>query len=378
MKLMRLKNLRARWSRETSMPDASPSTPPLQRCGYLRSKLANAGKLAALLVAFAGASTAAMAQDALNLKFAHVLPATHYLWEHGAKGFTEAVTAATNGQVSFEVYPAAQLGKDKVTVLQSGLADIVMLIPSYTPDKLPLSSVSELPGFYSNSCEGTAKFWEIAKPGSVLYEEEFKALGIRPLFVTILIPYRILTSSKEVLTVADMAGLKIRANGAAMDKTVRALGGVPVRASSPELYDAVSRGTVDGALFTLNALEQYSLEEVINHMVEGPQLGSASVVFAMSEKGWSALPDNVKEAISAAAEVTQNSLCDWMDNDEKQVREKFVSTGTIKPATLSADEIAVWHERVGTVADDWAKEVDSVGKKGTALLEAFRNVSVSQ
>jgi TRAP-type C4-dicarboxylate transport system substrate-binding protein len=346
--------------------------------GHVRSKLANVSKIAAFTGAFAATSFGVAAQAPQTLKFAYVLPASHYLWEQGAKGFTEAVTKATNGQVKFEYYPAAQLGKDKVAVLQSGLADVVMIIPSYTPDKLPLSAVSELPGFYSNSCEGTAKFWEITKPGGLLYEQELKPLGIRPLFAAILIPYRILTSSKQVSAIGDLAGQKIRANGGAMDKTVRALGAVPVRASSPELYDAVSRGTVDGALFTLNALEQYSLQQVLKHMVEGPQLGSAGIIFAMSEKGWNALPDNVKEAMTKAAETSQKELCKWMDNDERQVREKFVSAGTMKPATLSADEVAVWQKRVSTVASEWAKELDSVGKKGTALLEAFRNAKASQ
>lgn len=348
------------------------------RPGHRRSVLGRFARVAAISVAFAAASTAAMAQEALKLKYAQVLPSTHYIWEEGVKGFTEAVTAATNGQVTFEVYPAGQLGKDKISVLQSGLADLVLIIPSYTPDKMPMSSVSELPGFYSSSCEGSDMFWEISKPGGMLYEQELKGLGIHPLFANILIPYRILTSKKQVVTIDDMAGLKIRANGAAMDKTVRALGGVPVRASSPELYDAVSRGTLDGALFTLNALEQYSLEKVIDYVVDGPQLGSASIIIGMSEKRWNGLPDNVKTAMTDAAATAQKTLCAWMDNDEKQVVDKFVAAGTITPTALSAEQLEIWQKRVSSVAEDWAKEVDAAGKQGSELLKAFRAVGSSQ
>lgn len=342
------------------------------------SRAGKAGKALAFVAACLTTMSSATAQEQQTLKYAYVLPATHYLWTEGAKIFTEEVTAGTNGNVAFEVYPAAQLGKDNLAVLNSGLADLALIIPSYSSDKMPLSTVSELPGMYADSCEGTSKFWEIAKPGGILYEEELKPLGLYPLFAAVLIPYRILTSSKEVSKIEDLNGLKIRANGSAMNKTMHALNAVPVRASSPELYDAVSRGTVDGALFTLNALEQYSLDQVLNYMVEGPQLGSAGIIIAMTEKKWNTLSAETQKVMTNAAEMTQKRLCKWMDEDEKKVRNKLVSSGKLKPKTLTAEEIAEWHQQVESVAADWANEMNGVGKKGKEVLKAFQQANSSQ
>lgn len=342
------------------------------------SSIAKACKAAALSVACVALSSTAMAAEKQTLKYAYVLPASHYLWTEGARVFTEKVTADTNGDITFEVYPAAQLGKDNLAVLQSGLADLALIIPSYSSDKLPLSTVSELPGMYDNSCQGTSKFWEIVQPGGILYEQELKPLGLYPVFAAVLIPYRIFTSKKEVATMDDLSGLKIRANGSAMNKTMITLGAVPVRASSPELYDAVSRGTVDGALFTMNALEQYSLEQVFNYMVEGPQLGSAGIIIAMNEKNWNSLSPETQKIMMDAGEMTRKRLCKWMDDDDQSVRDKLVSEGKLKPTTLTADQVAEWGKEVSSVADGWASELDAVGLKATAVLDAFRKADATQ
>lgn len=168
--------------------------------------------LAAAAFALAGA-----AAQAETLKLAHPLPANHFVYEQGLKQFTDAVTAATDGEVTFDVYPANQLGKDYLTLLNVGLADVALIVTSYAADKFPLTSVTELPGHYATSCEGTAKTWALAQPGGILDAEEYAPQGFRVLFVSTLTPYRFMTASKKVETVDDVAGLKTYANGAAMD-----------------------------------------------------------------------------------------------------------------------------------------------------------------
>lgn len=258
------------------------------------------------------AGAPAMAQETVNLKFAHIAPATHYLWQHGAKPFTEAVTQGTGGRVTFDVYPAGQLGKDYVSILNSGIADVVFFVANYAPDKFPLTSVVELPSPYKTSCEATARFSELAREGGLLNEQEYKPQGIHVLFVSSLRPYTVMTTSKPVTDIDTLAGLKLRANGAAMDKAVRALGAVPVRVSSPEAYDALTRGTVDGGVYSYLSLPEFKLDQIFKHAVDGIQIGSPGIIFAMSDKGWQRLPDDVKARMTEAAAAAQNALCAWL------------------------------------------------------------------
>ncbi|HEU0221654.1 MAG TPA: TRAP transporter substrate-binding protein DctP, partial [Paracoccaceae bacterium] len=226
-----------------------------------------------------------------TFRITQVFPATHWHWTEGMEIFTKAVAEASGGKIGFEVYHAGQLGKESTSVVTSGLADFGLLVPSYENEKLPLTSVVELPGLHSTSCEATARYWQLAQEGGALYETEYKALGVRPLYVIVLAPYQVMTSSQKIGTLDDLAGLKIRALGAAMDKTVRSLGAVPVRVTSNELYDALSRGTVDGGFWPIGSTKVVGLDKVFNYTVQGPQLGGGSTFFAISEAKWQSLDD---------------------------------------------------------------------------------------
>ncbi len=84
--------------------------------------------LASALLA-AVASTPA-AQEKITLRLAESLPAGHVIHELVAKPFMELVTKATNGQVTFQHYPAEQLGKakDMAQLTVAGVADVSYIV----------------------------------------------------------------------------------------------------------------------------------------------------------------------------------------------------------------------------------------------------------
>ena len=59
----------------------------------------------------AAAMGPAAAQEKITLRLAESLPAGHVIHELVAKPFMELVTKGTNGQITFQHYPAEQLGK---------------------------------------------------------------------------------------------------------------------------------------------------------------------------------------------------------------------------------------------------------------------------
>jgi len=228
--------------------------------------------IAAVAAVAIGMPVASHAQER-TLKVTQVFPSTHWHMTEGIQTFIDEVTALTDGKIKFEVYHAGQLGKESTTVVNSGLAEMGILVPGYETIKLPLTSVVELPGFHKTSCEGSWQFWEMAKPGGILYEEEYSKLGVRPLYVMVLTPYEVQTNKKIVASVEDMKGMKLRANGA-MAKTVAAVGGVPITVTSNEFYDSLARGTVDGGMWLTGSTRLVGLEDVLNHTVKGTAMGA--------------------------------------------------------------------------------------------------------
>ena len=202
--------------------------------------------LAAAIV-LAGASPA-MSQEKITIRLADSLPTGHVIHELVAKPFMELVTKASNGQVTFQHFPAEQLGKakDMAQLTVAGVADLAYIVPSYSSDKYPLTAVAELPGIFETECQGSLAFYKISHNGGILESKEFAPNQLRPL-VTIALPaYQIqLANSRVVKTAKDLEGLKIRTTGGAMDLMMRSINGVPVRMAAPEIYEfsPVARST---------------------------------------------------------------------------------------------------------------------------------------
>src|SRR5690606_28964226 len=180
-----------------------------------RTSMKNLLKAGVTLLALTAAW--AMPASAETLRIGDSFPVGHYISENMTKVWMEEVKKASNGEVDFEYFPAEQLGKakDLLSLTQSGVMDIGYVGASYVSDKLPLSSVGEMPEAFTTSCQGTKAFWQIAKPGGALDQAEFAPNGVRVLMVMVLPPYQVFTSNREISGLDSLKGLKIRSTGGA-------------------------------------------------------------------------------------------------------------------------------------------------------------------
>ncbi len=205
------------------------------------------GKIAGAALLTVVMTGAANAQEVVRVSA--VTAEGHWSWSQGIKVFASKVEAATKGKVKFQYFAAGQLGKNTSELVSKGLAQGGLVFPSFEPDKMPLTSVAELPGMHKTACESVDLMWKLVGPGGSLNEAEYGKRGLRPIYAYNLPVYELQTSKKKISKLEDVAGQKIRANGSAQAKTVSALGGVPVAVPGPELYDSLTRGTVDGGLW---------------------------------------------------------------------------------------------------------------------------------
>ena len=198
----------------------------------------------------AGLGMAASAQAEVKLTFADWQVPAASTTQQAAKVFMDKATELSNGEITFEYFPAEQLGKgaEMLRLLQTGVADIAHVSPAYITDKFPLLTVSELPGMPLDSCALVNAVYDMAQPGGLLYESEFKPNGVRLLLAGNLGPYSILTTEKPITTVADLAGMNIRTARGPMEMTATELGANAIRMSGSETLPTLSRGTLDGLL----------------------------------------------------------------------------------------------------------------------------------
>ena len=327
--------------------------------------------LGAIACATAAAAELAEAQDTITVKFAMAVPATHYTATAGGKFFMDRVVELSKGRVKFEWYPGEQIGKakDLLALVQSGVVDMADIVPSYVPDKLPLTGVSELPGQMTTSCEGTKAYYAITRPGKILATREFDPQKVHVLMAAPLVPYKILTAKKPVAKLEDLAGLKIRSSGGASDATMRALGAVSVRLAGPEIYEALTRGTIDGAMYPFLSLKPFGLTSSIKYATEGASVGSVSTTFLMSEAKYRALPADLQKVFDQAGYEAGMNYCNYMDTEES--KEKAALAGSITAIQLSPAEVARWKTVLDATKVEWAKRLDERGKAGSESLAAW-------
>lgn len=318
----------------------------------------------------AGVAAPASAQ---TFKMTHVFPAVNMNWTEGGAVFAKAVEELSGGEMTVTNFPAGQLGKETSTLVSSGLAEMGLVIPSYELEKLPLSTVGELPGFNEDACSASARMWHLVKEGGELDKAELEPLGLHALYAVALNPYQVVTSRKPVASLADLKGLKLRANGAAMDKAARALGAVGLQVSFSEFYDALSRGTIDGGIWPVAWTRTNGLEGAISYATEGVGLGTAVTIATISQRAWDKLDVDQQRILLEAGAKAQQHFCTHLNELEVSEKAALAESGQIETIRLSDDEISAWNELLIPVQEDWATTLDQSRRPGSEILKAYRD-----
>jgi TRAP-type C4-dicarboxylate transport system substrate-binding protein len=313
------------------------------------------------------------AADAVTLRVADSFPSGHYISDQVTKWFMDRVTNQTGNKVTFQYYPSEQLGKakDLLSLTQTGVVDIGYVAPSFVTDKLPLSVVAELPLHFSKSCEGTAAFYKLATEG-ILAKRELEPAGVRVLFAIVLPPYQMFLRNPAFPGIDVLKGLKIRTSGKAKELAVQKLGAVSLQIASPDVYQSLSRGTIDGMLFPYSSIFSYDVQDLIKSASVGANFGSFVVTYVISEKRWKTLAPDVQEAMLRVGRETTERACEISQRNELQDQEKLKARGVQETEFSPADKARIEKE-MAEVSRDWAKELDGRGKPGSEVLAAFEN-----
>ncbi|MFC4271268.1 C4-dicarboxylate ABC transporter [Sneathiella chungangensis] len=339
-------------------------------------KLKTMSRLFVLGTGFLGclASSAAIAEDKVIFKVADIFPTTHYILLEGTQKWMDKAVELSNGRIEFQYFPAQQLGKAKdiMSLTSAGVADIGVIIPAYVPEKLPLSAAGELPGMFNTACSGSQALADLTKPGGILYEQEFKPQGFHVLYTNMLAPYTVMTSEKELNSYKDLAGLKLYASGDAKHETLTKLGATPIRLSGPEIFEAVQRGTLDGAMLAYIGLPPYSLDELMKYGLTGVNLGSTTVTYGMTSKKWNSLDKEIQDALTEAAAFAGNALCSYSDRMNSEALEALKGGGA-KIHVIEGEEAAALNKELEPVITNWTSVLEERGKPAKEVIEQFRS-----
>lgn len=307
------------------------------------------------------------------LKFGDSFSATHPIGAGGVTPFIEKLQReGSDVGLEVEYYANGQLGKqrDVVTLLRSGVMQLGAVSPAYVGTELPLSNVADLPGLVTDACVGADAVLATMREGGTLYKEELEPRGIRPLWVAVVPHYEAMTGKGAITEPSDAKGHILRSTGGVADRVVDEVGAAGVSMPLGELYEAISRGTVEGTVASPVSIASYKLGEVLGFSTDGARLGAFTITFSISEDVWQELDTDQQNLLSEASELAQQGACESIEEAATaavaEMRDQGVEVLKIGPKSR-----AKWDALAAPVRDKWVKDLESAGRPAAQVLEEF-------
>jgi C4-dicarboxylate-binding protein DctP len=315
-----------------------------------------------LAAALALALPAAFAQNAVVIKFSHVV-APDTPKGKGAEKFKQLAEERSKGKIKVEVYPNSQLYKDKEELEALQLGSVQMLAPSlakFGPLGVKEFEVFDLPFLFKDD----AAFRAVTE--SQLSKDLFAKLetkGIKGLGYWDN-GFHIMSANKPLHTVADFKGLKMRIQSSkVLDAQMRALGAIPQVMAFSELYQALQSGVVDGTEGVPSNFYTQKIYEVQKH-ISLSNHGHLAYAVIINKKFYDGLPADLRAVVDSSikdATVYANQIA---ATENKEGLEKIKASGKSTVYTPTDAEITEWKRALMPVH----KEMEA--RVGKATIEA--------
>ena len=297
----------------------------------------------------------ALAQDAITIKFSHVV-APDTPKGKGAQKFKELAEQYTEGKVKVEIYPNSQLYKDKEELEALQLGAVQMLAPSlakFGPLGVQQFELFDLPMLFANRDE-LRKITDGDVGKGLLAKLEDK--GIKGLAYWDN-GFKIMSANSPVITPDDFLGLKMRIQSSKiLEAQMEALGAVPQVMAFSEVYQALQTGVVDGTENPPSNMYTQKMHEVQKHATISRHgyLGYAVIV---NKAFWDGLPEDVRANLDKAmteATVYANGIA--AEENDKSL-EAMKAAGTTEFHEMTDEERAEWFEVLKPVHEEMTDRV---------------------
>jgi TRAP-type C4-dicarboxylate transport system substrate-binding protein len=301
--------------------------------------------------------------EVITLRYADQNPKTGWEGQNAALPWLEAMEKATNGRVEFVVYDAQTLckGVDAWEALKGGVADVAWCFHGYWAGLTPLADVVSLPllGFESAE-QASGIFWQLYEKYPSM-QEQFADNHV--LLTWTSNPYFLITTEKQIKTLDDLQGLKLRLTGGPPTDLGKMLGISPVNVGMPDTPTDLEKGVFDGMMIPWEAIISFRQYEVVKYYTYFP---SYVVYFTQSVNRdvWNSLPADVQKQIESVCGLEGSKFWgkNMFDTAEAAAREAINEGGyPMIETALSAEDVAKLKEMSEPLWEKWVNDNEAAG-----------------
>lgn len=331
--------------------------------------------LKGVLAASATLAAPAIAQGApLVLRISSWIPRRGTIPYQIIDPWTELVTEVTQGRVVFEYFDKP-LGPPPVhyDLLRSGEADVVYTVHGYSGDRaFPRARIGQF-SFLGDSFGASPVF-------SMVYNDDLDGAaeheGVEVMGVFEHGPGTMFFRDKDVRSVEDFKGLRIRNSGGYISELLAAMGAEAVPMPPTKVAEALALGEIDGVAFPYEGALVFGAINEIGHALELPGgFYNASFFVGMAQNKWDSISARDQRAIRQVSGILIAELAGKaMDEADYVGKQALLNAGAqIKraDAALMSDLETLAH---GFEAK-WIAQMNDTGYDGEYALEKMRRLT---
>lgn len=299
-----------------------------------------------------------------------------------ANNFSDHMKEWSGGKINIEVYPYGTLGTtgDINELAQMGVVEFVFSDHAWISSFVPQAQALAL-----NYIFPTEKVPQVldhmAKNGDFLplLEDAFRKNDLVPLSI-MFEGWQWVTSKKEIKSLDDMKGLKLRLmSSKLLVEDYKAYGASPTPMSYGEVYSGLQMGLIDAQvnpLFAIYSMKFYEVQDYVTQLKSEPFIGIPTV----NQKFFDGLPKEVqdemrkfwKDAIIPAGEwITERNASDMekMKADKPSIKFYVLDDPTIAKFKAEAEKVYPMYTKIGGEGAD--KVLDALLKDITNAKAAL-------
>ncbi len=328
--------------------------------------------LPALVLAGLAVSALPAASETLELKHGTFLPPRH----PSVAAMREAaddLAAMTDGRVKVKVFDSGTLAKstEQLDAVQRGVMDMGLYIFTYSSFKQrPFFMIGSIPFLYRDG-SGYMHAWT-AEPTLMQMANEFAPKygydDVQLMDVGYSGFARLALRNKEAKVPADLKGLKIRGTGTYID-IIKSYGGVGVTIDTPQVYGAMERGLIDGAIGLNTNWINFKWMEPATYLIDY-NLAPVGETLAVNKGALNKMTDHDKRMFAIFSKLQAQAFTN------QYLEEDLSGNHTIGPNMKIYEpteaEKKLWDAPRGAIVEQWIKTVgEDVGKKAIAVVEKY-------
>jgi TRAP-type C4-dicarboxylate transport system substrate-binding protein len=180
-------------------------------------------------------------------------------------------------------------------------------------------------------------------------------------------PFLIITTKKQIRTLEDVKGMKLRVVGGAMVDAMKAYGGTPMFIPMPDNYIAMQKGTVDGVCGTWEAIQAFRLHEVGKYVTVNIPLGASYFAVVINNRRWAGLSKDTQDAIMSVSGLKGSKFFgkNFFDSAREAVPKVAKKGGyDLEVYSLPDEERERWIKVGGKpLWESWVKRLEGKGYK---------------